>query len=98
MLGYWAPECPVKADQEGVLATVYRKKGKALISIASWAKQPVRCKLTINWSALGLNPTSSTLSAQSIPGFQGAAEFGIGDEIPLEPGRGWLLMLKEKTS
>ena len=51
MLGYWDTACPVKTDHEGILATVYRRKKKALISIASSAKEPVTCKLRIDWNA-----------------------------------------------
>lgn len=40
MIGYWVPGCPVKADHDEILTTVYRKKHKALISIASWEKSP----------------------------------------------------------
>lgn len=97
MIGYWVPDCPVKTNQEGILATVYRRKNKALISIASWAKEPVRCKLRIDWSALGMNANSSLLAAHNIAGFQEETRFAPGEEIPVEPGRGWLLWLEEKT-
>jgi hypothetical protein len=98
MIGYWVRECPVKTNQEGILATVYRKKNKVLISIASWAKESVRCTLTIDWSSLGMNAGSSLLSALNIPGFQEETRFAPKDEIPVEPGRGWLLWLEEKTT
>jgi hypothetical protein len=98
MIGYWVTDCPVKATPEGILATVYRKQGKALISIASWAKESVKCRLIIDWSALGMKAKSATLSAQNIPGFQEETRFAPADEIPVEPGRGWLLLLEEKSS
>lgn len=98
MIGYWIPDSPLKTDTKGILATVYRKKGKALIAIASWAKEPVRCRLTINWSALGMNPQISTLSAPKIPGFQEDTRFAPGEDIPVEPARGWLLLLDDKSS
>jgi hypothetical protein len=97
MIGYWVPACPVKATREGIQATVYRKKGKALISIASWAKEPVACRLEIDWSALGMDAHKARLSAQNIPDFQKEAEFEPSAEIPIEPRRGWLLLLEEKT-
>jgi hypothetical protein len=97
MIGYWAPDCPVQVNQEGILATLYRKKNKALIAIASWAKESVKCRLTIDWGALGMTAKSSTLAARNIPGFQEETRFAPTDEIPVEPGRGWLLWLEEKT-
>ncbi|MBN2308852.1 MAG: hypothetical protein JXR94_07785 [Candidatus Hydrogenedentes bacterium] len=35
-IGYWAPGCPVRTDDECVLATVYRKPDKSLIALARW--------------------------------------------------------------
>ena len=88
----------MKASHEGILATVYLKKRKALISIASWAKAAVACRLEIDWSALGMDPHKARLSAQNIPAFQKEARFDPSAEIPIEPGRGWLLLLEEEAS
>ena len=95
MLGYWVPHCPVKTKSLGILATVYRKKGEALISIASWAKDAVVCRLEIDWDALGMKPQQSRIYAPAIPDFQKQAEFAPSDSIPVEPACGWLLWLKE---
>ncbi|MCP4453603.1 MAG: hypothetical protein GY809_19255 [Planctomycetes bacterium] len=92
-IGYWSPLCPVKADHKDVLATVYQKKDKALISIASWAPDFVGCRLKMDWQALGIDPQHARLTAPAIEGFQEAAVFLLGDEIPVPPGRGWLLIL-----
>jgi hypothetical protein len=96
MIGYWSPNCPVKTGNKDVLATVYSKKGKALVSIASWAKEPVRVKLGIDWKELGLDPRKTDLTAPAIPGFQEANGFQWSGDIPVEPGKGWLLVLGEK--
>jgi hypothetical protein len=93
MIGYWAHSCPVKTSHQDVLATVYKKSRRALISIASWAKEPVNCRLAIDWAALGLNPETAKLSAPAITGFQEAASFSPSSEIPVEPAKGWLLVL-----
>ena len=95
MIGYWAPGCPVHSDQAGVLATVYRKPGKSLISIASWAAKKVDCHLTIDFAALGLDPAKARLRAPAIANFQPPATFRPADAIPVAPGRGWLLILDE---
>ena len=62
-LGYWDPACPVKTDRKDILATAYVKQGKTLISLASWAPEPGDVKLTIDWHALGLDPTKAALYA-----------------------------------
>lgn len=96
MIGYWDRNCPVKTDNKDVLATVYAKSGKALISIASWAKEPVKVKLDIDWTALGLDSRKAALTAPAISGFQDAMTAPWSGEIPVEPGKGWLLVLAEE--
>lgn len=94
MIGYWASSCPVKLDSKDVLATAYVKKDSVLISIASWAKETVDYRLKIDWEALGLDPEKSSLRAPAIKDFQDAAIFKPLDRIPVESGKGWLLILK----
>ena len=94
MVGYWDRQCPVKTDQAQVLATAYVKNGSALIALASWAKQAVRCRLALDWTALGIEPRGAVLEAPAVEGFQPAQVFSPGAEIPVEPGRGWLLRLR----
>ena len=93
MLGYWSPNCPVRTDREDVLATVYQKEKRALISIASWANEPVAVQLDINWSSLGIDPGKAALTASAIKNFQDAAAFTPQSKINIEPGKGWLLVL-----
>lgn len=96
MIGYWDRNCPVKTDNKDVLATVYAKSGKALVSLASWAKDPVKVKLNVDWKALGLDIGKASLTAPAIPGFQDAADMQWSSEIPIEPGKGRLLVLAEE--
>jgi len=96
MAGYWEPSCPVRTNNPDVRATVYQKPGKALIALGSWASQPLRVKLQIDWKKLGLDPSDATLLAPPVADYQPAAEFAPGDEIPLEPLKGWLLILTKK--
>jgi hypothetical protein len=78
-----------------VLATVYRQPKKALVAVASWAAKKVDCRLTIDFTKLGLDPGRARFRAPAVPGFQPAATFRPSDPIPLEPGRGWLLVLHQ---
>ena len=95
MIGYWSADCPVRTDCSDVLATAYVKKGSALISVASWAKDPVKCRLKIDWKALGLDGSKVRLRAPGVADFQPEAAFAPDESIPVEPGRGWLFLLKE---
>jgi hypothetical protein len=94
MFGCWSPNCPVRTDNQSVLGTAYVKKGGALVALASWAKDRVQVRLEIDWRALGLDETSARLAAPAIADFQPEAVFRPGDPIPVEPGRGWLLLVR----
>lgn len=94
MIGYWVSHNPVKTNYSDVLATIYVKGKKVLISIASWASEDTKIKLNIDWKALGIDPSKATLTAPEIKNFQPGSTFGVNDEIPVQKGKGWLLILK----
>jgi hypothetical protein len=94
MIGYWVDNNPVKTSDSKVLATVYKKDNKAMISIASWAADDTKVKLIIDWKALGIDPAKSTITAAEITNFQPAAKFAINDEIQVAKGKGWLLIVQ----
>ncbi|MGH7237597.1 MAG: glycoside hydrolase domain-containing protein, partial [Candidatus Saccharimonadales bacterium] len=96
MIGYWVADNPVKTNNPDVLATIYKKRKTALVSIASWAGEDVNVKLLINWKALGIVPSKATIIAPAVKNFQHAATFKPGQDIPVAMGKGWLLILKEK--
>ncbi len=93
MIGYWSDDCPVKTDHEDVLATVYKKKGAALVAIASWANENTSVQLNIDWAKLGIDPLKATIRAKSIKNFQPAKTFTANEKIPVEKGKGWLLTI-----
>ncbi|HUM78867.1 MAG TPA: DUF6067 family protein [Candidatus Saccharicenans sp.] len=98
MIGYWSPNCPVKTSQPQVLATVYRQKEKAMVALASWSDKPENCRLLVDWKKLGLNPQKVIIEAPAIENFQPARTFEPGEEIPVEPDQGWLLIFKTSQS
>jgi hypothetical protein len=95
MVGWWVHDTPVKTNRDDVLVTSYVRKGKkTLIAMASWAPQKVDVKLAVDWKALGLSPTRVTLTAPLMTGFQPQATFKAGEAIPVEPGKGWLIVVE----
>lgn len=94
MIGYWVENNPVKTNNEKVLATIYKKKGKVLISIASWADDNAEIQLKMDWGKLGIDPLKATITAPEIKNFQSAKTFKIDERIPVEKGKGWLLIVK----
>jgi hypothetical protein len=67
-----------------------------LVSIASWAKDDVKVRLSINWKALGIDPAKAIIKAPEIKNFQPAATFKDGEDIKVEKGKGWLIVISEK--
>ncbi len=96
MIGYWSSRCPVKTSNARVLATVYTKKGMALISIASWADTTVDVQLQINWNLLGIDPAKVTVVAPEIKDFQSGRSFTKNENIRVEKNKGWLLVIREQ--
>lgn len=94
MIGYWSSNCPVKTTSDKVLATVYKKSGRALISIASWADEDINIQLKIDWEKLGINTSEVTITAPEIKNFQPAKTFNVNDKIPVQKNKGWLLIIK----
>ena len=94
MIGFWVGSTPVKTGRADVLATSYVRDGKTLVAVASWAKERVDVDLAIDWKALGLDPAKVKITAPAIEGFQDARTFAVGSRIPLEAGKGLVLVLQ----
>jgi len=73
---------------------VYKKKGKVLVSIASWAKDDVYVQLNINWKKLGIDPAKATITAPEVKNFQQGKTFKLNEKIPVEKGKGRLLIIQ----
>jgi len=91
MIGYWEKGCPVSTGRDDILATVYVKKDKALISLASWAQESVQVHLAVDWNRLGID--AGNLRAPKIEGFQQERVFRPNEAIPTPKGKGWLLLV-----
>ena len=96
MIGYWSEHCPVKTDQEKVLATVYKKKGSALVAIASWADAYTNVQLLIDWKQLGIDPSKATIQIPEITNFQKGILYDATKPLTIEKGKGLLIIIKEK--
>ncbi len=95
MLGYWSSHCPVTTGNSKVPATVYRKKGMALIALASWADTTTQVQLKIDWKALGLDENKVRITAPEIASFQAQHNYLKDEGITVEKNRGCLLLLRE---
>jgi len=96
MIGYWSPNCPVKSGNPNIPATVYKKRGAALVALASWSGEDATVTLNIDWQKLGIDPGHATIEAPAIANFQPSRRFAPGDPIPVEKGKGWLLIIRAR--
>ena len=96
MIGYWSGHCPVTTSDSLVLATVYLRKGSALVAIGSWAAGDTTIHLNIDWKQLGIDPARAVITAPAIANFQPAAVFVPGSAIPVPKNKGWILLINEK--
>ena len=94
MLGWWEDAAPITTGRADIPATVYRKQGKSLVAIASWAKEAANVPLHIDWKKLGLDPVRARIAAPDIAGFQVGREFAVDEPIPVAPGEGWLIVIE----
>ena len=94
LFGYWSPNVQVRTGREDVKATVFRQEGRALVAIASWAADTVRIVPTIDFGALGIDPTRATIVAPAVGALQQARTVPTGEAITLAPGKGILLVIK----
>jgi hypothetical protein len=96
MLGYWVPQNPVKTGRDDVLATVYQGGHRAIVAVGSWAAGDVTLNLTIDWKALGIDPSRARITAPAIPNFQNETHFAPEETIPVTAGKGWLLVVDQQ--
>ena len=96
MSGFWEPDAAVTATDEAVKVTAYERKGRVLLSIGNYSDTLKHVRLHIDRKRLCLKGKNYRLRAPEIPTFQAAGEWGMEEEIPVEPRKGWLLLLEEE--
>jgi hypothetical protein len=95
LLPFFAKDCPVQTDHTNVLTTVYRRNGRSLLALGSWATEETQVNLSIDWKALGLDPAHAMLYARPVVGMQTERLWNPGELIPVAPKGGWFLVVDE---
>lgn len=93
MIGFWEEDVPVKTDNENVKVTVYKRDGKALLSVGNYTDAVQSVKLDIDWDKLGIS-RGAKLTAPEMDGFQPAKMWSPDDFIEVAPRGGWLIYLQ----
>ena len=65
------------------------------IAVASWAAEPVDVKIDLDWEAVGLDSVRATVAIPGIELFQDALESPSLDALPIEPGKGWIVVVED---
>lgn len=92
MLGYWHSECPIKTSKSNVLATVYKRDGKALICVYNFSNKGERFEFDVDKNKLGFEISK----AEKIKlGSNYRAKKDINKQFYL-PGRKGMMLLIEK--
>ncbi len=94
-IGYWADECPVKTGYRNAPASVYLKDNKAVVAIASWYGEHRDIWLHTDWNRLGLDRNRSVFRVPFIKDFQEEMIYKPWERIPVEPGKGIVLIIEE---
>ena len=103
MIGYWKTNNPVKTGHRNVLATVYKMDDKAMVAMASWAKEEVTVTLQIDKRALGLKSELLKVAKVRIDpaGTSGDDSFALNftemDKVTLsvKPADGAIVLIKD---
>jgi hypothetical protein len=66
-----------------------------MISIGSWSDKEELVQLQIDWKKLGVNRAKASMYQPEIPFFQKKKQFKPTDRIPVESGKGVLLLIEE---
>jgi hypothetical protein len=94
-LGYWDKKCPVRTNVHDIFASVYANEGKALICVGSWAKETRFVTLSVDWKALGIDPTRVKITVPDVGCVQEPqGSLDITQPIQIEPGRGIVIGLE----
>lgn len=97
MLGFWETNAAVQTSDPDVKATAYIKKNKVLISIGNYSDKTKKVTLHFDWKQLGLKRKTVHRSINDIEGFQKKQIGEIKQPISIEPRKGIIMILDNKT-
>lgn len=92
--GWWDDQCPVKVSNLDCKATAYVQNDRMLVSVASWAEEPVEISLELRLPE-GWDPDKVRYTVPFIEEFQEEQAFYPGDSLKMEPARGHILIVEK---
>lgn len=94
--GYWSENCPVSTGYGQAPATVYKKDKRMMVAIASWYEEQKDLWLNIDWARAGIDRNRAVIRAPFIRHLQKEQSFSLWDKIPVDPGKGIVLIIEEQ--
>lgn len=91
MIGFWEANTPISTNDENIKVTVYQRGKKLLLSVGNYSDEVKRIRLNIDWKKLGLRPHKAHFTIPALDAFQPALKLADGEELSIEPRKGWLI-------
>lgn len=95
-IGYWSEECPVTTGYRYAPVSVYKNEDMILIAIANWYDEHKDIWLNTDWQKLDINRNEVVYWAPYIRDFQEEKTFSPWERIPVDPGKGVVLIIEKK--
>ncbi len=95
-IGYWSDDCPVTTGYSHTPASVYLNDDRVMIAIANWYEDNKNLWLNVDWHSLGMNKNEVVFKAPYIKNFQKDKTYTPWERIPVETGKGIVLIMEEK--
>ena len=95
-IGYWSEECPVTTGYRHAPASVYKKEDRIMVAIANWYDEHKDLWLNTDWNKIGMNRNEVVYRAPYIRDFQEEKVYSPWERIPVEPGKGVILIIEER--
>ncbi|MDB5111308.1 MAG: hypothetical protein JWR67_2422, partial [Mucilaginibacter sp.] len=96
MIGFWDKTNPVRSTNAETEATIFKDRDEVLISVANYSDKPQSCHLNINWNALNLSSENTSAEIPEITEFQEKRSVNLKNDLNIEAGKGYIIVLKRK--
>ena len=92
--GYWDDNCPVSTGYRSIPASAYMKDAKTMVAIASWSDEQRNIWLHVDWEKLGFSSSEAVFRVPYVRDFQEETSFRPWETIPVEPGKGIVIIIE----
>lgn len=97
MMGWWSEQCPVSTSHPDVKATAFVQQNRAMIAVASWAKETVSVQVMINFDKIPFDCQKANFVLPEIKDFQKGGSYDLSSQLTIDPGKGNIILLFGNT-